>query len=91
MLGTIRQGQHGAVGRQFGDGDAQPFREADLGKADARTVRIYRGAPPTIVISAMRDYSLSPDSAIPLTKARWKNRKMTAVGIMAITAMAMIS
>jgi hypothetical protein len=36
-------------------------------------------------------YSFSPDSAIPRTKARWKNRKMSAVGIMAITAMAMIS
>ncbi|MGH7334882.1 MAG: S1C family serine protease [Candidatus Rokuibacteriota bacterium] len=38
-----------------------------------------------------RAYSFSPERVIPRTKARWKNRKMIAVGSMPMTAIAMIS
>jgi hypothetical protein len=48
-------------------------------------------ATPARMRSPGGPYSFSPESAIPRTKARWKNRKMIAVGIMPMTAMAMIS
>jgi DDE superfamily endonuclease len=48
-------------------------------------------ATPARMRSPGGPYSFSPDRAIPRTKARWKNRKMIAVGIMPMTAMAMIS
>jgi hypothetical protein len=49
------------------------------------------GLCPNDVGALTGPYSFSPERAIPRTKARWKNRKMMAVGIMAMTAMAMIS
>ena len=36
-------------------------------------------------------YSFSPVRAIPRTKARWKNKKMSAAGIIPMTAIAIIS
>src|SRR5262249_16270402 len=75
LLDPRQEGVHALGGRDLAAADA-------AGQIVQAEMAKRRGA---------HRHSFRPDSAIPRTKARWKNRKISAAGIIPRTAIAMIS